>query len=103
MVAQRDIPIPHPVAVTATVTDVIPVSGLRVPGSRFDLRVPAPVSGLRMRSRYPISGFRIRIRDPGSKLQALVAYTTDVPLFLLGMGSGNENIIIIVRFFYALA
>ena len=99
--AQRDTQIPHPVAVTATVTDVVPVSGLRVPGSGYEIRVPDSISEFRL--RYPISGFRIRIRDPGSKLQALVAYTMDVPLFLLGVGSGNENIIIIVRFFYAIA
>ena len=34
MVAQRDIPIPHPVAVT----DITPVSGLRSPGSGFRIR-----------------------------------------------------------------
>ena len=54
VVAQRDTPIPHPVAVTATVTDVIPVSGLR-----------SPVSGL----RSPVSGFRV----PGSGFRSPVS------------------------------
>ena len=55
MVAQRDIPIPHPVAVT----DITPVSGLR-----------SPVSGL----RSPVSGFRV----PGSGYESETADNTNI-------------------------